>query len=91
MQKLEGRVRELEQELENERRRGVDSQKAVRKLERKVKETVYSGEEDKKNLGRLQERLKNKKKLSMLLKCIKYLLDFNPSRRSASNYFVFFT
>ena len=54
MQKLEGRVRELEQELENERRRGVDSQKAVRKLERKVKETVYSGEEDKKNLGRLQ-------------------------------------
>ena len=56
VQKLEGRVRELESELENERRRGVDSQKAVRKLERKVKETVYSGEEDKKNLARLQDQ-----------------------------------
>merc|ERR1712076_78984 len=28
----------------------------VRELERKVKETVYGGEEDKKNLGRLQDQ-----------------------------------
>ncbi|CBY10155.1 unnamed protein product [Oikopleura dioica] len=56
VQKLEGRLRELESELDNERRRGVDSQKAVRKMERKVKETVYAGEEDKKNLGRLQDQ-----------------------------------
>jgi len=54
VQKLESRVRELDSELESERRRGVDSQKAVRKMERKVKETIYGGEEDKKNLGRLQ-------------------------------------
>merc|ERR1712176_968138 len=56
VQKLEARVRDLESDLENERRRGVDSQKAVRKMERKVKETFYSGEEDKKNLGRLQDQ-----------------------------------
>jgi chromosome segregation ATPase len=56
VQKLESKVREIESELENERRRGVDSQKAVRKMERKVKETVYSGEEDKKNLSRIQDQ-----------------------------------
>merc|ERR1719402_2076184 len=52
VQKLEQRLRELENDLENERRRGVESQKSVRKMERKVKETVYAGEEDKKNLAR---------------------------------------
>ena len=51
VQKLEQRLRELENDLENERRRGVESQKSVRKMERKVKETVYAGEEDKKNLS----------------------------------------
>merc|ERR1712130_545358 len=56
VQKLEGRLRELESELEDERRRCVDSQKAVRKMERKVKETIYSGEEDKKNLSRIQDQ-----------------------------------
>merc|ERR1712176_733177 len=56
VQKLEARVRDLESDLENERRRGVDSQKAVRKMERKGKETIYSGEEDKKNLARIQDQ-----------------------------------
>jgi len=56
VQKLESRVRELDQELETERRRGVDSQKQVRKMERKVKEAVYGGEEDKKNLSRLHDQ-----------------------------------
>lgn len=39
--KLEARVRELENELEAEQRRGSDSVKAVRKLERRIKELVY--------------------------------------------------
>merc|ERR1712130_163299 len=38
VQKLEQRVRELEGELEAERRRGVDSQKAVRKLQHDLDE-----------------------------------------------------
>ena len=52
VQKLESRLRELQSEYEAEQRRGAEGLKAIRKIERKVKETVYSGEEDKKNLVR---------------------------------------
>merc|ERR1712038_331605 len=57
VQKLEARLRELENELDSEQRRTADGVKNVRKLERKVKEVTYQGEEDKKNLGRLQDLL----------------------------------
>merc|ERR1712130_395846 len=52
IQKLDQRVRELENELDAEQRRTADAQKNQKKLERKLKEVVYSGEEDKKNLTR---------------------------------------
>merc|ERR1711915_457943 len=52
-QKLETRCRELESDLESEQRRSGDNTKIVRKLERKLKETLYANEEDKKNLSRL--------------------------------------
>uniref|UniRef100_A0A8C4TSQ1 Myosin heavy chain, fast skeletal muscle n=1 Tax=Erpetoichthys calabaricus TaxID=27687 RepID=A0A8C4TSQ1_ERPCA len=55
LQKLESRVRELENELEAEQRRGVDAIKGVRKYERRVKELSYQSEEDKKNILRLQD------------------------------------
>ncbi|CAL9694873.1 unnamed protein product [Knipowitschia caucasica] len=55
LQKLESRVRELETEVENEQRRGVDAIKGVRKYERRVKELTYQTEEDKKNVARLQD------------------------------------
>merc|ERR1711990_571718 len=55
IQKLDQRVRELENELDSEQRRTADSLKNQKKLERKLKEVVYSGEEDKKNLVRLQD------------------------------------
>ncbi|XP_062409615.1 myosin heavy chain, fast skeletal muscle-like [Sardina pilchardus] len=55
LQKLESRVRELESEVENEQRRGVDAVKGVRKYERRVKELTYQTEEDKKNVRRLQD------------------------------------
>ncbi|XP_028675087.1 myosin heavy chain, fast skeletal muscle [Erpetoichthys calabaricus] len=55
LQKLESRVRELENELEGEQRRGVEAIKGVRKYERRVKELSYQSEEDKKNLLRLQD------------------------------------
>merc|ERR1712019_266078 len=41
--------------LDSEQRRTADSLKNQKKLERKLKEVVYSGEEDKKNLVRLQD------------------------------------
>ena len=53
-QKLETRCRELEAELESEARRSSENTKIVRKLERKLKETLYANDEDKKNLQRLQ-------------------------------------
>merc|ERR1719369_1698830 len=55
LQKLEARVRELEGEVENEQKRGVDAVKGVRKYERRVKELTYQTEEDKKNMARLQD------------------------------------
>merc|ERR1711881_168554 len=55
VQKLEARLRELQNDLETEQRRGAEGLKAIRKMERKVKEIVYAGEEDKKNLIRFQD------------------------------------
>ncbi|KAM5145495.1 myosin-1-like [Mantella aurantiaca] len=55
LQKLESRVRELENELDAEQKRGTDAIKGVRKYERRVKEITYQGEEDKKNVLRLQD------------------------------------
>merc|ERR1712149_156267 len=55
VQKMEARVRELENELDSEQRRTADGIKASRKLERKVKEVTYQADEDKKNLSRIQD------------------------------------
>ncbi|MBN3326216.1 MYH6 protein, partial [Atractosteus spatula] len=55
LQKLEARVRELENELEAEQKRSVESVKGVRKYERRIKELTYQTEEDRKNITRLQD------------------------------------
>jgi myosin heavy subunit len=55
VQKLEARMREIENELDAEQRRTSDSIKANRKMERRIKEVTYQGEEDKKNLTRIQD------------------------------------
>uniref|UniRef100_A0A674GPW3 Myosin-7 n=1 Tax=Taeniopygia guttata TaxID=59729 RepID=A0A674GPW3_TAEGU len=68
LQKLEGRVRELENELEAEQKRNAESVKGLRKSERRVKELSYQTEEDKKNLLRLQDLVD---KLQMKVKAYK--------------------
>ncbi|XP_078081536.1 myosin-4-like [Mustelus asterias] len=68
LQKLEARVRELENELEAEQKRGVDAVKGVRKYERRVKELTYQSEEDRKNVLRLQDLVD---KLQMKVKAYK--------------------
>ncbi|NXR34775.1 MYH6 protein, partial [Zosterops hypoxanthus] len=68
LQKLEGRVKDLENELENEQKRNADSVKGLRKAERRVKELTYQTEEDKKNLLRLQDLVD---KLQMKVKAYK--------------------
>merc|ERR1711933_585498 len=55
VQKLEARMRELENELDSEQKRTAEGIKSSRKLERKVKEISSQAEEDKKNLVRIQD------------------------------------
>ncbi|KAJ8413253.1 hypothetical protein AAFF_G00092490 [Aldrovandia affinis] len=55
VQKLEARVRELENEVELEQKKSSDSLKGIRKYERRMKELTYQNEEDRKNLARLQD------------------------------------
>ncbi|NWR74142.1 MYH6 protein, partial [Centropus unirufus] len=68
LQKLEARVRELENELETEQKRNAESVKGLRKSERRVKELSYQTEEDKKNMLRLQELVE---KLQLKVKAYK--------------------
>uniref|UniRef100_A0A8C3K1L3 Myosin heavy chain n=1 Tax=Calidris pygmaea TaxID=425635 RepID=A0A8C3K1L3_9CHAR len=55
LQKLEARINELENELDAEQKRGIESLKGARKYERRLKELTYQSEEDKKNILRLQD------------------------------------
>lgn len=57
IQKLEGRVRELEVELDAEQKRHGETVKTLRKNERRLKELVFQAEEDQKNQHRMQELL----------------------------------
>ena len=62
---LEARLRELEDELESERRKNCDSQKTARKYERKVKESTLSNTDVKEQIARLAkeaEKLQNQAK-----------------------------
>ncbi|XP_074106342.1 myosin heavy chain isoform X7 [Cotesia typhae] len=55
IQKLEQRVRELENELDGEQRRHADAQKNLRKAERRIKELSFQADEDRKNHERMQD------------------------------------
>lgn len=55
IQKLEQRVRDLENELDGEQRRHADAQKNLRKAERRIKELSFQADEDRKNHERIQD------------------------------------
>ncbi|XP_070701646.1 myosin-7 [Pempheris klunzingeri] len=55
VQKLEARVRELENEVELEQKKSGEAVKGIRKYERRIKELTYQTEEDRKNTVRLQD------------------------------------
>ncbi|XP_066448861.1 myosin-15 [Eleutherodactylus coqui] len=69
IQKLESRIRELENDLETEQRHNSESLKGVRKFERRIKELTYQAEEDKKNLIRMQDLID---KLQLKVKSYKH-------------------
>merc|ERR1711971_449328 len=54
MNMMEGRVRELESEVDAEARRCGDAVKNLRKSERRIKEKTYASDEDRKNHERMQ-------------------------------------
>ncbi|XP_056144570.1 myosin-16-like [Lampris incognitus] len=65
IQKLETRIKELENELDQEQKRHVETVKNLRKGERRLKELVFQTEEDHKTNQRMQElveKLQNKLK-----------------------------
>ena len=56
-------VRELEGELDSEQRRHAETQKNMRKADRRLKELAFQADEDRKNQERLQDlidKLQNK-------------------------------
>ncbi|XP_068455057.1 myosin-7-like [Clinocottus analis] len=55
VQKLEARVRELENEVEMEQKKSTETVKGIRKYERRIKELTYQTDEDRKNIARLQD------------------------------------
>ncbi|XP_056631875.1 paramyosin, short form isoform X2 [Diorhabda carinulata] len=55
--KLEARIRDIEAELDEEKRRHAETIKILRKKERTVKEVMIQCEEDQKNIALLQESL----------------------------------
>merc|ERR1712158_55146 len=55
IQKLEQRVRELEVELDNEQRRHSETDKGMRKQDRRLKELAFQADEDRKSQERLQD------------------------------------
>merc|ERR1719247_363212 len=70
--KLEGRVRELETQYDDESRRHADAQKNLRKCERRIKELSFQSEEDKKNHERMQDLVD---KLQQKIKTYKRQID----------------
>uniref|UniRef100_A0A8C3KMB0 Myosin heavy chain n=1 Tax=Calidris pygmaea TaxID=425635 RepID=A0A8C3KMB0_9CHAR len=66
--KVEARIRELEVELEEERKQSAEAMKAIRKYERRVKELTFQNEEHRKNMMRLQDLVD---KLQMKIKSYK--------------------
>jgi len=63
--RLEQKIKDLEGQLDEEQRRLVDAQKSHRRTERRVKELMFSQDEDCKNHERMQElvdKLQNKVK-----------------------------
>jgi len=55
IQKLDQRIRELEVDLDGEQRRHSETQKIVRKHERRVKELSFQSEEDQKHKEKLED------------------------------------
>ncbi|XP_066529702.1 myosin-16-like [Hoplias malabaricus] len=81
IQKLEVRVKELENELDAEQKRHVETVKVLRKNERRLKELVFQTDEDHKTNQRMQELVE---KLQNKLKSYKRQIEEAEEQANAS-------
>lgn len=88
--KLEARVRDLELELEEEKRRHAETIKILRKKERTVKEVMVQCEEDQKNIALLQEAL-DKSTVKVNLFKRQLAEQVNPWSKLILHFYTFYT
>ncbi|XP_066265403.1 myosin-16-like [Branchiostoma lanceolatum] len=81
IQKLEGRVRELELDIEAAQKKHQEDLKGLRKNDRRLKELTFSSEEDRKNQERLQELIE---KLQMKIRALKRQVEETEASASQS-------
>lgn len=79
------KVRELENELENEQRKHAEASKNYRKAERRLKEVQFQMEEDRKNHERMQDLVD---KLQQKIKTYKRQIEEAVSRNLFSSLIV---
>ena len=73
----------MESELDNEQRRHAETQKNMRKADRRLKELVFQSDEDRKNQERLQDLID---KLQAKIKLYKRQVEEAVSRTSLRSY-----
>ena len=71
-QKMEARIKDLENELDGEQRRLGDASKNCRKAERKIKEMEFQEEEDRKQHAHMQDLVD---KMQLKLRCFKKQIE----------------
>ncbi|XP_058509104.1 myosin-16-like [Solea solea] len=81
IQKLETRIKELENGLDQEQKRHTETVKALRKGERRLKELIFQTEEDHKTNQRMQELVE---KLQNKLKCYKRQIEEAEEQANSS-------
>lgn len=89
--KLEARIRDLELELEEEKRRHAETIKILRKKERTVKEVLIQCEEDQKNVILLQESLeKAGSKINLYKRQLQEQVIFHHNFLQTDRFFLLF-
>ncbi|KAG7471466.1 myosin-16-like [Solea senegalensis] len=81
IQKLETRIKELENSMDQEQKRHTETVKALRKGERRLKELIFQTEEDHKTNQRMQELVE---KLQNKLKCYKRQIEEAEEQANSS-------
>merc|ERR1712038_1077591 len=78
---MQGRMKDLEGELDGEQRRHADTLKNYRKMDRRLKELTFQADEDRKNQTRMQELVE---KLQLKLKQYKKMAEDAEEQANAN-------